>query len=239
MITEDNNNIYIEEKKDLKKLIKIKSSRYGSNSDIYYYKELLLKIYNHLAFISERKNIEHISKLNINNIAIPQKFIFIEERFVGYSMDYKKGIVLPKVKETTNYSQFISNLNEIGETIKELSIHNIEMRDVNCFNILYDKKNNLFNIVDVDNYKENRFKKLEELYKDNIFTFATTLLNCISYNNIIYDSVIFIELQNILSKGINNKLDMTTIFNNIKIFLENYSNKEINTIKEFRKVLKK
>ena len=45
MIREDSKNIYIDNNNDLEVLNKLKSSRYGSNSDIYMYNNILLKIF--------------------------------------------------------------------------------------------------------------------------------------------------------------------------------------------------
>ena len=239
MITENNNNIYIEDKKDIKNLYKLKSSRYGSNSDIYVLNDTLLKIFTYFSLISEYYNIEKISKLNIGNVSIPKKMIYIDERFSGYSMDYMKGIILPRVNENTNYNYFISNLNEIERTISIFSNNKIEMRDLNCFNILYNENNNKFNIVDIDCYKENRFISKEEIFKDNLFYFESTLLSSICTKNTINNTKLYNDLSNIIRNGINNNLNIINIFGDIKIYLENYCDKEINTIKDVRKCLKK
>jgi len=239
MITEDNYNIYIENKECLKDLIKLKASRYGSNSDIYFYKDKLLKVYNHLAYISEIKNLEIISKLNIDNVAIPRKFIYIDERFYGYSMDYKKGVILPKINDRINYNYLITNLDKVEETIRILSNYKMEMYDINCFNILYDISNSEFNLVDIDSYREKKYDSLEKLYKENLFSFDKSLLNCISFKYTINDNLIFNNLKNIITECINKDITTKDTFINIKKFLEKYGNKEINTVKDFRKILKK
>ena len=41
MINEDENNIYVDNKQDLEYFNKLKSSRYGSNSNIYFYNNTL------------------------------------------------------------------------------------------------------------------------------------------------------------------------------------------------------
>lgn len=238
MIKEDSKNIYIDTKKDLESLYKIKSSRYGSNSDIYVLNNDLLKIFTYFSLISEYYNIEKISKLNINNVSLPKKMIYIDERFSGYSMGYMKGIILPRVNENTKYNHFITNLDEIEETINTFSDNKIEMRDLNCFNILYDEINNKFNIVDIDCYKENRFLSIEEILKDNLFYFENTLLNSICTRNTIESTKLYNSLKDIIRNGIENNLTMVNIFVDIKIYLENYKDREINTIKDIRKVLK-
>jgi len=239
MIKEDSKNIYINTKKDLESLYKLKSSRYGSNSDIYVLNETLLKVFTYFSLISEYYNIEKISKLNINNVSTPKKMIYIDERFSGYSMDYMKGIILPRVNENTNYNHFITNLDEIEKTISIFSNNKIEMRDLNCFNILYNENDNKFNIVDIDCYKENRFLSIEEILKDNLFYFENTILSSICTKNTINNTKLYNNLSDIIRNGINNNLSIINIFVDIKIYLENYSDKEVNTIKDVRKCLKK
>lgn len=227
MIKEDNKYIIINNRKELNKLNILKSSRYGSNSIIYYYKKS----------ISELINLEKIQKLNITNISNPIKFIFMEESFYGYSMEYKKGIVLANIKENINYNSFITSLHEVEKTIKILSENNIYMLDLNLYNILYDNIKKLFNIVDIDNYIIKNNISKSKIYLDNIHQFENIILFFICYNYKFLNKKLYNDLESILKHNTN--LSLIEKFKLIKDYLENYKNEEIKTIKDIRKILKK
>ena len=237
MIREDNKNIYIDSFNDITILKKLKDSRYGSNSNIYFYNDVLLKIYNYKINISELKILENMQKLHLKNVSIPKKIIFIDEMFYGYSMDFKKGNVLNNINPNIEYNKLISNLNDIEQTIKVFSNKKIEMIDLNCFNILYDELNNEYNIVDIDSYIKNRLLSIDKIFEDNIYYFSKILLDSIMSSNKQFITDIYRKLDQILKS--NKKSHLLNTFKLIKDVLENYSNREIKTVNDFRKVLKK
>lgn len=238
MITEDNKGIYLESIDDLDNLNKLKNSRYGSNSDIYFYNGILLKIYNHLVYISDIKNIEKIKKIYANNVSIPKKNVYVNNKICGYSMDYKKGVVLSKISENILYDTFISGLDEVNRTIRLFSDNKIEMIDFNCFNLLYDEKNNQFNIVDVDCYKENKYKSANEIYIENLLYFEEMLLSSLSFEYIVNNDL-YKELKYLLFDSIQNGVSIVEAFKSIKKYIESYGNNNLNTLKDFKKILKK
>lgn len=239
MIKEDNKYIYIDKINDLQKLNKLKNSRYGFNSDIYYYNDDLLKIFNNIGYILDMDKFEKIMSLNLNNISIPKKFVFLEYRFFGYSMDYKSGVVLSNINKTTKYNDLILSLDIIQKTIETLSYNKIEMRDINCFNMLYDNQNKEINIIDIDNYVENIFDPTDATLYKNLTYFQKTLLYSLVNIPFKSQSNLYKEINKIIIKNTNNNINIKETFKEIKCYLENNSNKEIETIKDIRKVLKK
>ena len=238
MISENNGYIYINDS-DILGLNRLKNSRYGSNSNIYLYKDILLKIMNYPLSNNELVVLDILKSLTIKNISIPIKYIIKNQQIIGYSMNYLKGDILFKLNEYVRYDNFLECLVPIEKSIHTLSLEGILMCDINCFNVLYSEYNNVINIVDVDYYKFNNQLNKDIIYLDNLFYFEKTLFSSIASKNKYLTSDIYKELENKMRTCINNNVSILDTFKCMKNTLENYSNREINTIHDFRKILKK
>jgi len=99
MIKEDNKYVYIDNKKTLEKFRKLDCSELGSSSTIYEYnKEEILKVFDYKKSISELNKIEFMKELALNSFIMPNKFLFLDEDYYGYKMNYIKGDLLIETK---------------------------------------------------------------------------------------------------------------------------------------------
>ena len=241
MIKEDKYNIYLDSLDDLNNLKWMIFSNNGSNSDIYkYYKNILLKVFREHLPINEIKYFEELKKINVKNVSIPQKFIILDDKFYGYSMNFMSGKTLFRLTDDINYEIIVASLNKIQETIELFCKNKYDMCDLNLYNILYDSNKNKFNIVDIDYYEKDMNLSFSELYNFNSIRFQKVFLEAITkeFDYIKKSYNLYKELNNILLLGTLDTNSYTTNFMNIKYYLENTYDKEIETLGDLRKILK-
>lgn len=143
-------NIIKTNSKDLKRFPIVSTN--GNFANIYRYDDKsCLKIWKEdLDYNISKFN--RFSNMNINCAAFPEKLVFVDNSFKGFTMQYIDGICM---KDCCNFDfSFVLNkfYSLILEQIDELGENRILIGDVYSENIMWDKKSNRFVAIDVDNW---------------------------------------------------------------------------------------
>lgn len=235
---EDKDNIYLKSKDELKTLELLKCSEYASTSNLYKCNNEVLKVYHKKRSIDVLNTLDFIKNLKLKMFVGPNKFIFLDEEFYGYSMDYINGNILFNLSGI-NINNLFKSLDYIEKDIKKLSDNKIEIVDLNCLNILYNFINNLINIVDLDEYTVRTNLSFDEIFKINIEEFINNFFLIITdCYDIGVSKESLVKLRNILN-NYNKYSSLYDLFINIKMELENISDSKITRISDFRKCLMK
>ncbi len=207
---------------DLEELFKnriIQYDNFNSNSELFIYNDTVIKIYNGDSETT-RYNINVINNIldkysilkSIKELVLPNELIIYNNKVVGFSMPYVKGITLEKIITDKLYSDddmknlFIRLLNIINK-LDSLPF-NFCIGDMHEKNIIIDS-NDKINIIDCDSfiindnklcidgnyiigkYANNHYKN-KELQKINLpldyFSLLCVILNY-SFGNIIEDKI--------------------------------------------------
>ncbi len=92
-----------------------------------------------------------------------------KQQFDAYKMEYieteKQALLDMKM------TQLLQNLENLDKDIFVLSNNHIEMHDVNPKNIIWNKEDSMFHLIDIDMYEINRGKVKTIYEKNNIFLY--------------------------------------------------------------------
>ena len=141
--------------KDLNHLkrMKLGSSTFNNGGIIYYYDDTTLyKIIDKYFFRDDvERNIDFQIKNYIPNTAKIYDKIFIDDEFVGYSMEYIKDTITLKnaIYLSVDFDVIVRVTKDIYRTIKYLHYHNILLGDIHMDNFLIDTKGNGY-VIDLD-----------------------------------------------------------------------------------------
>lgn len=239
-IITDENFIYANSKEDIIKLLReYKRSKFGSNSKIYNYNGELLKVFNNVHLIDEMSDMERLRKLEPKTMTMPNKFLFINEQFYGYSMDKKPGIMFYLMNSNTLLHDFLKALELVENDIRMISKNGFFVSDLNVMNGLYDTKTKKISLVDCDSYGRDTAESIEILCLSNLYLLYSFVLSFIS--NIYYEADNLPGIYKYMKKLIVDKTDLDVsiynFFNYLISILENEVDNEIHSIKDFRKAL--
>lgn len=242
-IKEENKYIFVSDKKEITDNFSIFSqSKYGSNSKIYcYHSNKLLKLFIDKATPTKMDFYDLIKNIKTKNIIKPDKFLIINGDFYGYSMNKANGKIIINVNPSIKYDDFIKSLLEIEQDIRNLSNKNISTNDINCLNILFDEHTKESVLVDIDNYSEEKTAPTELLTFNNLNWLYQTILYTIAIGqsiNFNYDSKLFKYIMSLITNEFLFDKNIANNFTFIKNILEDIADKEIVSIKDFRKVLR-
>lgn len=237
----DEKNIYISNKEILKKLNLFKKTRYGSNSSIYYYNNELFKVMLYGLSPDTVDLFEYIKSLKPTNIILPKKYLIINDKIEGYSMDRFDGNMIIYNNKNVLIKDFIKSISSLEGDIKLLSKNNILMQDINYFNILYNNISNISKIIDIDLYQ--KLDNRKNLINTNMTSFYITILNSLFFYkkhdiSYIFNSKIYRYIINIIYEKFDFDISIIDNFNYILDLCMNYFNKEINTFNDLKKILK-
>ncbi len=241
-LKEDSKYIYVSNECDIKDNFKeIYESKYGSNSSIYLYnKKLFLKVFNEANTMRHLNELELLSSLKNLSLAVPKKFLFINELFYGYSMEQKYGTTFYKLNTNTNLKNFLIALKKIEKDLKVLSKNHFVATDLNVFNVLFDTKRKFASLVDCDGYFYSKEDSIESILLYNMYSLYSLVLYTIS--NIFQPSSATSELFKYMNNVLREKNDYSTsidqTFNYFIDLLKDESDMDIKTVGDFRKVLR-
>ena len=142
--------------KELNKLEKLYTLGLNVESDLYINKRLLYKIYKQgVDFKTKEENINLIMNLqHIDNCIWPKDKIYIDDKFSGIMLDYKKGF--KNLAETYNkfsLKQAINMGNQLSMALKQIHNNGLIYGDIHGDNIITDYNNSYF--CDLDGMKMN------------------------------------------------------------------------------------
>lgn len=240
-IIEQTNFIFADNKKDIEtNYKKLEESKFGSNSNIYFYNETdVLKVLNESDSIQKINDLELLKSLKTTTITTFKKILFINELYYGYSMKYISGKPLYNLNEKTNLKTFLISLRKIEKDLKILAENKIVAFDLNVFNILYDDKINTANLIDCDSYFSDKDFSKDGVLFFNMKQFYSLILHTIAniFDINSCDSLLYKYMNRIIFEQIDYIYDIDVYFESIISLLENETDKDIKTIKDFRKCL--
>lgn len=240
-IIEQDKYILVSNKSEIEtKYKKLEESKFGSNSNIYFYNETdVLKVLNESDSVQKINDLELLKSLKTTTVTTFKKILFINELYYGYSMKYIKSKPLYNLDENTNLKTFLISLKEIESDLKVLAENKIVAFDLNVFNVLYNDKTNKTNLIDCDSYFSDKdynkdgvlFFNMKQFYSLILHTIANIFdINSCKYSLLKYmNKIIFEQME--YTDGID------VYFKYLISLLENEVDKEIITVKDFRKCL--
>lgn len=240
-IIEQDNYILVDNKSEIEtKYKKLKESKFGSNSNIYLYNETdVLKVLNESDSVQKINDLELLKSLKTTTVTTFKKILFINELYYGYSMKYIKSKPLYNLKESTNLKEFLISLKEIESDLKVLAENKIVAFDLNAFNVLYNDKTNKATLIDCDSYFSDKEYSKDGVLFFNMKHFYSLILRTIAntYNINSSKSLLLKYMNNIIFDKIDYIDDIDIYFKSLISLLENEVDKEIITVKDFRKCL--
>ena len=180
--------------------------------------------------------LEYILYIEAKNYVAPMMLYRNKDRLFGYTIVKVSGKNLNHVSKRTKVSEFIENLDEMKETMRILADKRVVLSDVNMSNIIYNKS---FFLIDIDNSYIDYTHSKDIIYLSNMNNFYMDVVNTLISDmpEVLERNWEFRERERLLGQGFNEDYKEMLIF--MKELLENYYNKEIVTINDFRKLTRR
>ena len=180
--------------------------------------------------------LEYILDIDAKNYVSPIRLYRSEDRLYGYTIVKVPGKNLDHVNKRTKVSEFIERIDEMKETMRVLADKRVVLSDVNMSNIIYNKS---FFLIDIDNSYIDYTHSKDIIYLSNMNKFYMDVVNTLISNmpEVLERDCEFRERERLLGQGFNEDYKEILIF--MKELLENYYNKEIVTINDFRKLTRR
>lgn len=180
--------------------------------------------------------LEYILYIDTKNYVSPIRLYRSEDRLYGYTIVKVPGKNLDHVNKRTKVSEFIARIDEMKETMRVLADKRVVLSDVNMSNIIYNKS---FFLIDIDNSYIDYTHSKDIIYLSNMNKFYMDVVNTLISDmpEVLERDCEFRERERLLGQGFNEDYKEMLIF--MKELLENYYNKEIVTINDFRKLTRR
>ena len=180
--------------------------------------------------------LEYILDIEAKNYVAPMTLYRSEDRLYGYTIVKVPGKNLDHVSKRTKVSEFIERIDEMKETMRVLADKRVVLSDVNMSNIIYNKS---FFLIDIDNSYIDYTHSKDIIYLSNMNKFYMDVVNTLISDmpEVLERDCEFRERERLLGQGFNEDYKEMLIF--MKELLENYYNKEIVTINDFRKLTRR
>lgn len=240
-IIEQDNYILVNNKGEIEtNFKKLDESKFGSNSNIYFYNKTdVLKVLNESDSVQKINDLELLKSLKTTSVTTFKKILFINELYYGYSMKYICGKPLYNLKENTDLKLFLVSLREIESDLKILAENKIVVFDLNAFNVLYNDKTNKATLIDCDSYFSDKDYNKDGVLFFNMKHFYSLILRTIAntYNINSSKSLLLKYMNKIIFDQMEYTDGIDIYFKYLISLLENEVDKEIITVKDFRKCL--
>lgn len=149
----------------------------GSCSTVYPYKNnTVLKLLNDSGKkLYNEEQFSNIVGLKNETCVFPKQAVFLEEQFVGYTMEQVHGEQLQNVIASLDFSVLERALQKVEADLHVLAKDKILFQDVNQGNLMWDAENQTIKIIDTDFFQKEEGIQEEECYNHNIGQFNNTL----------------------------------------------------------------
>lgn len=227
---------------DLKELKEFKRNSYGRQSKLYYLKQgkELLKVYNKkVDTTADYVNFSKLKEIKTKTLVKIKKILLINNKYSGYSMDKITGPTYFNI-DNDDIRDILESLIEVENDIIKLSKHNIVADDLNIGNIIYNRKDQQSNLIDVNSYIYMPYTHTETIRLNNCFNLYATIITALS--KIPFYKETNITFFNYIKQAIFENDYESNIYDFFDYFitdLEDYTEEEIITVKDFAKVLRK
>lgn len=116
------------------------------------------------------KSITRLSRLKIEPFVFPSELVYVDDNFVGYTMDFVDGVTLDQVK-SIDLDNYLNEIRKLEYSISYLSILHYLILDFKERNIMFTSDNE-FKVIDTDFYT---YTDVRDLYRRNLASMATTI----------------------------------------------------------------
>lgn len=212
----------------------------GAEGDVYKLKisgkNYAIKIFNGL---SEENVKDFRKKLNINidSFISPLKLLYINNKFKGYLMNYCSGKNFFDRKFNLPIDDFKKSVIKLTSDVEKLSELRYIIQDTYSGNIMYKDG---FKIIDIDNYIYDKEESLSEIKRYNIRMMTGFLTEIFIYSTTCESAFLKnTELFSLSKQYISTDMGFMEFFDKVYTIAFNNADREINTISDIGKVLKK
>ena len=115
--------------------------------------------------------IERLSKIKVDTFVFPEQLVYVNNNFVGYTMEYVDGTKL-KYLEGAPLKEYLKEIIKCEYSLVSLSNKKIFMLDFTPSNVMFSKDNKI-KAIDTDFYNKTSRKNV---YQMNLDTFSSTIL---------------------------------------------------------------
>lgn len=213
---------------------------FGSQGDVYkikiHNKNYALKVFNGLENI-DFKSYEEKLDINIDSYISPLKLLYINDIFSGYLMNYCKGKDLYNRKLNITIDRFVNSYIKLFEDTKKLSELKYTIIDTYSANTMY---NNGFKIIDIDDFKHDASKTVEQINELNIKTINELLveifITCTGTNEMFIRNF---DMKSLMKSCNSGKISFEEFFYKMRDIADTYAEDELTKVNEIGKILRK
>lgn len=240
-IYEDGKSIFATDLEEIEWILKtFGNNKMGINSTIYHYKDVLLKVYNEARDIDELKELEKLNRLKTKTLIKTIKTLLVNGYFYGYSMPKLDGKMLAYISNKTNLNRLLESLEEVEKDMILLGKNHFFSNDLNTLGIIYNKATNKSSVIDLESYVFQKEESSERIIMYNLITLYRVVFFVLSniYCHPKKPLVFYSEVLNKIVMDIEHTQNIREFYTSIIEDLENVVDREINTLYDFRKLLK-
>ena len=195
----------------------------------------VFKQFNSPLNISDVERFKYFLNFENENVLFPFDFVCDNKKFYGYVTKRAIGDTLTESFSSSNLEKLSTNSIKVEKNIDLVSQGKILMHDLHSDNVIYD--GNLMQIIDPDEYGIRDIYTVEEI-KDTNFKYYRTLIS----NLFINDLEINKNTQYIIDKINLYKYTgyrASEVIIKIKDDMEKYTKEQIETVEDFKSIIRK
>ncbi len=179
------------------------------------------------------RNVKRLLGMQIEGFVFPKKLVIVNNKIVGYIMDYVKGEDLDSLPESYSYNSIITNVETLEKQFPEIINYSIGLKDIYASNIMLDANTGKFVIVDTDNYTFTTTSSSAKLCNVEFCNAFSMLLNNIESDFLPFESD-GINIKTLQTRALDKGQIKPSLYLNImKEYYEHYSGIDIETITDY------
>ena len=179
---------------------------------------------------------------NFKYIYTPKRFVIYKNEIVGYVMKYFYGRNIKDISELTSFRALLSGLKRFEKEIYEFSKLGYKLDDIHDKNLMLNQKHKIlsFGLIDPDSYEKLSSFDFIDLYESNISEIRKIVLNAFLNDELEKFILKSKSLNHVYQLILQDKNDeLYTFLEELKLRVEKYSKSKINTIGDFKTLLKR
>jgi hypothetical protein len=179
---------------------------------------------------------------NFKYIYTPKRFVIYKNEIVGYVMKYFYGRNIKDISELTSFRALLSGLKRFEKEIYEFSKLGYKLDDIHDKNLMLNQKHKIlsFGLMDPDSYEKLSSFDFIDLYESNISEIRKIVLNAFLNDELEKFILKSKSLNHVYQLILQDKNDeLYTFLEELKLRVEKYSKSKINTIGDFKTLLKR
>lgn len=213
-----------------------------------YNKEFCLKLWRNVFNMSStiddyRINISSLLKNQNPMFVTPKRLVVMNKQIVGYLMPYIDGLMLKNIPAQISFLSLLEGMEKIEQEIANISKDGLYLGDVHNQNILYQKdgENLDFYFIDCDEWIYLKDKSYKNCLGQNLEEYRQSFTWLLENNEIkkfIKDRQDLLQQYNHFRKDLFKESYVQFIYE-VKERIEKYTKEKIDTIEDYKRILKK